>query len=211
MVKTKEIFIIRHGQTDYNKMGKVQGRGIDAPLNDLGRTQARAFYEFYKNEGFQKVYTSTLRRTIESVEGFLNSGLPHRELAGLDEIDWGNKEGKSFNELDHNEYLTMTQSWQEGNLDHRIDSGESPLDVEKRQKKAWREILSEEKESKILVCMHGRAMRILLSHLLNYPLQYMDMFLHENLCLYKLNFTGTIYHVELYNDTSHLEELPLTS
>jgi bisphosphoglycerate-dependent phosphoglycerate mutase len=39
----KDIYLIRHGETDYNRLGVVQGSGIDADLNDLGRRQAQAF------------------------------------------------------------------------------------------------------------------------------------------------------------------------
>ena len=39
----KDIYLIRHGETDYNRMGVVQGSGIDADLNELGNRQAQAF------------------------------------------------------------------------------------------------------------------------------------------------------------------------
>jgi probable phosphoglycerate mutase len=52
--------------------------------------------------------------------------------------------------------------------------------------------------------MHGRAIRILLCRLMNYPLRSMDMFEHENLCLYLLSNTGSMFTIEKYNDTSHL-------
>ena len=68
-------------------------------------------------------------------------------------------------------------------------------------------ILTKEDEKTILICMHGRAIRILLCHLLNYPLKSMDMFEHENACLYILNFTGTVFNVELYNNLDHLKKL----
>jgi broad specificity phosphatase PhoE len=53
--------------------------------------------------------------------------------------------------------------------------------------------------------MHGRAIRILLCQLLHYPLKSMDMFEHENLCLYLLNYTGSMFTVEKYCDTKHLK------
>ncbi|HMR56571.1 MAG TPA: histidine phosphatase family protein, partial [Cyclobacteriaceae bacterium] len=67
---TKKIYLIRHGQTDFNLKGIVQGSGVDSSLNDRGRAQAEAFYETYKNIAFDKIYTSALRRTRESVIGF---------------------------------------------------------------------------------------------------------------------------------------------
>ena len=48
----------------------------------------------------------------------------------------------------------------------------------------------------VLVCLHGRALRVLLCQLLHYPLSCMDGFEHSNLCLYKLEFTGTAFVVK---------------
>ena len=45
----KDIYLIRHGETDYNRMGVVQGSGIDADLNELGNRQAQAFFEHYQD------------------------------------------------------------------------------------------------------------------------------------------------------------------
>lgn len=199
----KEIYVTRHGQTDYNKAGKVQGRGIDAPLNETGRRQAAKFFDHYNHINFDKLYTSTLRRTHQSVEKFLENGMKKEAFSGLDEIDWGSKEGLPFSQSDHNEYLIMTKAWKDGKLDYKIDGGESPIDVMNRQKEAWKQIMSNG-GSKILVCMHGRAIRILLSHLLNYDLRHMDYFSHENLSLYKLVFTGSMYYVEIFDGREHL-------
>lgn len=40
----KDIYLIRHGETEYNRKGVVQGSGIDADLNELGQKQAAAFF-----------------------------------------------------------------------------------------------------------------------------------------------------------------------
>jgi broad specificity phosphatase PhoE len=99
------------------------------------------------------------------------------------------------------------RQWQVGETSLRIEHGESPEDVVKRMKPAIDHIMSHEEEKVILICMHGRAIRILLCMLLNYPLKSMDMFEHENLCLYLLNYTGSTFSVELYNNTDHLRSL----
>jgi probable phosphoglycerate mutase len=64
--------------------------------------------------------------------------------------------------------------------------------------------MKREDEKTILICMHGRAMRILLCQLLNYPLRGMDTFEHKNLCLYQLDFTGSMFAIKKHNDISHL-------
>ncbi len=44
----KTLYIVRHGETELNKHGIVQGRGINSDLNDTGRAQAAALFEHYK-------------------------------------------------------------------------------------------------------------------------------------------------------------------
>jgi probable phosphoglycerate mutase len=203
----KKIYLIRHGQTDYNLKGIVQGSGVDSSLNDVGFAQARAFYEAYRHVAFSKVYTSALRRSIESVELFIRAGLPHEVLPGLNEISWGRKEGQPITPEEDTYYYALLDEWRKGNTALRIEGGESPEDVALRMMPSIRHILSRADEEAILICMHGRAMRILLCLLLRYPLRSMDMFEHENLCLYQLHYTGTLFCIEKYNDVRHLSEL----
>lgn len=204
---TKKIYLIRHGQTDFNLKGIVQGSGVDSSLNAKGMAQARAFFEMYKQIAFDKIYTSTLKRTRESVSGFIELGIPTESLSGLNEISWGTKEGQPITPEEDQYYHWMLDQWRLGNTHERIEGGESPEDVVKRQREALAKILAETDEEQILICMHGRAIRILLTQLLNYPLKSMDMFEHENLCLYLLEQTGTHFTVRKYNDTTHLKNL----
>ncbi len=185
----------------------MQGSGIDSSLNDAGREQATAFFNMYKHIPFDKVYTSALKRTQESVEKFIKLGIPTEALAGINEISWGKKEGEAITPEEDTYYHYMLDQWQQGNTSLRIEGGESPDEVVKRMKPAVDHILSQKNESTILICMHGRAIRILLCHLLNYPLKSMDMFEHENACLYILNYTGTMFNVELHNNVAHLDIL----
>lgn len=199
----KEIYIVRHGQTDYNKIGKSQGRGVDAALNETGQAQARAFYNAYKDTGFEKLFLSTLRRTEESMVSFIDHGIPVEKLSGLDEISFGEREGRFFVEDGVDHYQLITDKWRSGQFDYKFDQGESPLDVVKRQKEAVSYILGQAQQ-KVLICMHGRAMRILLTWLLGYDLSQMDRFKHSNLGLYVLQYNDSNFSLTKENETSHL-------
>jgi len=203
-LNSKKIYIVRHGQTDFNLQNIVQGSGVDSNLNDRGRAQAQAFFKTYKNVAFDKIYTSTLKRTMQTVKGFLDLGLPNESLPGLNEISWGTKEGFKITPDEDQYYHYMLRQWQLGNTTLRIEGGESPDDVVTRMKPAVDYIMSNTDEQTVLICMHGRAIRILLCILLNYPLKSMDMFEHENLCLYLLHYSENVFTIKLHNDTSHL-------
>jgi len=208
-VSHKTIYLIRHGETDYNRRGVVQGSGIDADLNDLGRAQAAAFYEAFQDVPFDKIYTSALRRTVQSVQHFIDAGLPYEQHTGLNEISWGTREGKIPNYADDEYYLDLIQNWRAGQTDKTTEGGESPQNVKDRQVPVLDLILARPEEQTILVAMHGRAIRILLTVLFDQPLSAMDEYEHRNLCLYLLHYDypSRRFALERTNDTRHL--LPL--
>ena len=70
----KTLYIVRHGQTELNRLGIVQGRGRDTDLNEEGRKQAGQFFEAYKNVHFNKIYISLLKRTQQSIQQFIDLG-----------------------------------------------------------------------------------------------------------------------------------------
>ena len=59
-------------------------------------------------------------------------------------------------------------------------------------------------QERILVCMHGRAMRILICQLLNKPLTEMDNFFHTNLCLYEFKYQSGDFELLRENFQDHL-------
>jgi probable phosphoglycerate mutase len=202
--------LIRHGETEFNRRGVVQGSGIDSDLNELGFLQARAFFDTYQDIEFDKIYTSKLRRTVQSVQEFINVGIPYEQFEGLNEISWGEKEGKIPNYLEDENYLEIIVNWGKGKTDiPAAKGGETPEQVVVRQKTAFEEIIARSNERMILVAMHGRAIRILLTHLLDLPLSEMDTFNHSNLCLYRLiyDYQTQRFSLDLANNTEHLTKL----
>ena len=182
---------------------------MDSSLNATGLAQAQAFFEMYSEVPFDKVYTSSLKRTAQTVAQFIDRGIPHEALPGLNEISWGTNEGQKITPEEDAYYHWMLQQWQGGNTALRIQGGESPDEVASRQQPVIDKILADNKDKTILICMHGRALRILMCQLLKYPMKSMDMFEHSNLCLYLLEFTGFHFSVKKYNDTAHLTNIKM--
>lgn len=199
----KNLFIIRHGETEFNKMNIVQGSGVDTDLNETGRQQAGQFYEGYRNYPFEVIYTSALKRSQQSVAGFIQKGIPHIVMPELNEISWGDFEGKAQTMEQRAVYWQMIHKWNEGELDAKIPNGESPMEMQERQKAALVSII-EHPAKEILVCMHGRAMKSFLCLLLNVPLSQMEDFPHVNLCLYQLEYQNGTFHLVKHNDVHHL-------
>lgn len=91
-----EISLVRHGQTEWNNLRKIQGQ-IDIPLNDTGRAQARELAARLDGKKFDYIYTSPLGRAVETAE--IASGVSREEFIldpRLMEISFGKDEGKSI-------------------------------------------------------------------------------------------------------------------
>ena len=210
-MKRKSIYLIRHGETDLNRLGVVQGSGVNSPLNEWGEAQAASFFSAYQHVPFDKIYTSNLQRTHQSVRGFIKQGIPHESYEGLNEISWGVREGKEPNTGDSNYYRNLVTAWQNGDVTQSAEGGESPEDVRDRQLPVIETILSRPNERNILVAMHGRAMRVLLTTLFGQSLVQMDNYEHSNLCLYKINYCydTQLFELEVSNDITHLLSLEI--
>ncbi|NCD71935.1 histidine phosphatase family protein [Mucilaginibacter agri] len=201
----KTLYIVRHGQTDLNKQGIVQGRGMNTDLNDEGRRQADLFFKAYNNVAFDKIYISTLKRTQQSIQGFIDKGIPYEKLEGLDELAWGVHEGQASTPETKAAFLQLMRDWTAGRLDVKFENGESPNEVKARQEKALDHIMSQPDEKTVLICMHGRAMRLLLCLLTNQPLTKMESFPHQNLVLYKVTYDGDKFDIVDFNNSIHLK------
>src|ERR1700743_1618908 len=201
----KTLYIVRHGQTDLNKQGIVQGRGRNTDLNEEGRHQAQQFYSAYKQVPFDKIYISELKRTQQSIQPFIDLGIPYQKLPGLDELAWGVLEGKPSTPANKAAFMKLLRSWLEGELDSKFEGGESPNEVKTRQLEAMQIIMSHPEEKTVLICMHGRALRLLLCILMNKPLTEMENYPHQNLVLYKITWDGEKYEIADFNNAQHLK------
>ncbi len=203
----KTLYIVRHGQTELNRLGIVQGRGRDTDLNDQGKQQAYLFYNDYKDVPFDKIYISALRRTQQSIQPFIDLDIPYEKLSGLDELAWGIYEGQPSTPATKAAFLQIMRDWTSGKLDSKFEGGESPNEVKIRQQEALDVIMSHPEEKNVLICMHGRAMRLFLCILTGKPLTEMDNFPHQNLVLYKVTFDGEKFEIADFNNAIHLKSL----
>ena len=204
----RELYIIRHGQTDNNAQSIIQGRGVDSALNQTGRQQAQAFFEAYKDVPFDAIYTSSLLRTQQTVEPFAELRIPQRAFSELDEISWGNLEGNMVTTESDLVFQNLINKWKGGDIHARTSpGGETPFDLQQRQKKFLEYLLSTP-HKKVLIATHGRFIRAFMCTLLDKPLSDMETFTHSNLCLYKVNqLSNGTFETELHCDQEHLSAI----
>ncbi len=201
----QRLYIIRHGETEFNKLNIVQGGGIDSDLNETGLAQAKMFFDFYKTVPFDAVYCSQLKRTYQTIQSF-ETFYPITKLLGLNELGWGTVEGKEASDEIREIFVKTLHEWKNGNINHSIEGGESPQFVWERAKFALESILNLHPKGNILICTHGRTIRVILSMMLGYGLENMHLFEHTNTALNLLEHVGNFqFRAIKLNDASHLE------
>ncbi len=200
------VYIVRHGQTEFNLQGIVQGSGVDASLNDTGREQGRYLYEQYQEVPFEAVLTSALKRTWETVSPFIELGIPWEKHPAINEMSWGDHEGKKGTPESIEEYQRIKDGWGLGEIDGRIGGGESAREMGERLQ-TFIDHLPAREEKLILICSHGRAMCGLVSLMMGLPIDRMNELRHSNTGLWRatLQEDGT-WDFDLTNDRSHLPE-----
>lgn len=204
----KEIFIIRHGETDFNRKGIIQGSGIDSDLNELGRRQAAAFYNHYKDEGFELVITSNLVRTHQTAAPFIAAGIPHIIVPEIREISWGVYEGQPYGPEVGKEYKRLLRGWAGENLTLSMKGGESAAQLSERLLVFMEQIRSFP-QKKILVVSHGRTIRCLMCLFNQLPMKEMEQFPHANTGLFVVKMEAEKNITQHLNDVRHLESLSI--
>lgn len=197
------LYILRHGQTELNRLGIVQGSGVDAGLNEVGYAQARAFFQAHQHVDFELVITSKLCRTHQTVQGFLDKGIPWEQKEDINEISWGIHEGQPQSPEQNRRYHEMIAEWKSGNLDACIPGGESAQQLLSRIKQ-FVDWVGSRPERRILIATHGRAIRCLITCLKGLPPTAMEDMEHSNTGLYLVHFKEDKWVFELENDISHL-------
>ena len=196
-----KLYIIRHAETEYNRKGIIQGSEVDSDINDVGESQANSFYEYYKNINFDKIYVSDLKRTFQTIRRFTENGSSYEKLKEFNEISWGVNQGKSD---DLEDYAKLIDTWLAGNLDNKFEEGESPNEMSERLVKGFDKVLDDDHDT-VLLCIHGRALRILLSKIIDNDLTKMDKYVHSNTGLYILEYKNGKYEILGSNLRNHLE------
>ena len=196
-----KLYIIRHAETEYNRKGIIQGSEVDSDINDVGESQANLFYEYYKNINFDKIYVSDLKRTFQTIRRFTENGSSYEKLKEFNEISWGVNQGKSD---DLEDYARLIDTWLAGNLDNKFEEGESPNEMSVRLVKGFNKVLDDDHDT-VLLCIHGRALRILLSKIIDNDLTKMDKYVHSNTGLYILEYKNGKYEILGSNLRDHLE------
>jgi probable phosphoglycerate mutase len=182
---TLRIYLARHGQTDWNVEGRMQG-GTDIPLNATGRQQAAALKDHLKDVRFDAVYASTLSRSRETAE-IVRGQVPLTSLAGLGERRFGKFEGLLSNAPDTGPEFERRR-WDPRDA---LGGGESWVAFTDRVRSALQPIRTKHPSGTILIVGHGGTNQAVLQILFGFSLDDTRSITQANDELYLIELDGT--------------------
>jgi len=165
-----KLFLIRHGQTNWNMEGRYQGN-CDIELNSTGIKQAELASKYLSRVKFSKIYSSPLKRTMETAN-IVNrrTEVAIETYEDLKEVNFGKWEGLKFNEI-NKDYHEEYQQWLIDPYNNRPTGGESFKELTLRTTSVINIIVAENTdESSVAVVTHGGVILSLLVHWLQIPL-----------------------------------------
>jgi broad specificity phosphatase PhoE len=165
-----ELWLVRHGQTDWNIEGRFQGQS-DIPLNEAGLEQAQILSEKLMNEdSFVAIFSSDLKRAYRTAEIIAEPiGLKIQIDPRLREVNQGEWEGKIYKEIVET-YNTVWDNRQTNPEDTRPPGGESVKEVAMRVIAAADDITCRYPTGRVMIVSHGLALSTLLCTARNIPL-----------------------------------------
>ncbi|MGE0615597.1 MAG: histidine phosphatase family protein [Bacteriovoracia bacterium] len=168
----KEIFIFRHGETDWNREERFQGH-TDIPLNDTGRAQALRLIGPLRQRGIEAILSSDLSRARETAEIVAQAlGIPVHVHAGLREAHLGVAQGLTRQEIERQLGREIADRWRSNQVtdaDVSYPGGEAAAVVLSRSRDAIREFARTHPCQRFGVASHGGVIRRLMHSLLNAP------------------------------------------
>lgn len=195
------LFLVRHGETEWNQNGRFHGHS-DIALSQKGREQAELLRDRLASQKLAAIYSSDLMRAYETASILAAPhGLPveaHRELR---EVSFGEIEGLTFKQVQER-YTELQRAWFR-TPDATPPGGESLIDLSRR---VWPFLQKLElgPEDKVLIVAHRVALAAVLSYYIETKLEHWGRLRMDNGSLSILDLFGERRILTVLNDTNHL-------
>ena len=163
------ILLIRHGENDYVKKGKLAGRLPGVHLNDKGQAQAETLALALADKSIKAIYSSPLDRTLETAAPIAKTlGLKVIKRAGLSEVDFGSWQDKTLKQLARQKLWKLVQ---EHPSRARFPEGESFAEAQLRIANEIESISSMHKPKDLIICVgHSDMIKLAVAYFIGLPI-----------------------------------------
>lgn len=206
MSRYPTLILARHGQTQDNLRGRIQGRN-DSPLTPLGERQACALATRLKVLKPKALYSSHQGRAMATAEIVGNVlSLSYQTDPRLRETSFGEAEGSTWQEI-HERYPDAARAWREHEALIKFPGGESREEALTRALACFEDITLPPTEGPVCVITHGGVLSTLFCHILKIPKGQRPRCKIENAALHVIKQKSNGWHLYTWGDVSHLEEV----
>lgn len=176
-----ELWLVRHGQTDWNLTGRWQGQATNAPgLNSVGHAQTLVLAGQLPRERFSTIFSSDLLRAYQTAELLAESlNLIVTLEPRLREINLGLWEGMLSKDIEARYPRELSQRSHDPLLSH-APQGESVMDVVERVRAAVIDIVAAHRDGPVLIVAHGVTLAIIICLAQGIPLTQVYEHIPEN-------------------------------
>ena len=172
------IYLLRHGETDFNAQNNRYCGRTDIPVNAKGRAQAETVRRQLEGVNFTGVYASPLLRAYETAQ--IVSGREVTKDDRLIEVDFGLWEGKTREQF-REEHPDSWEKWSADPSTNRAGvNGETGQEIVTRVDSFFEELLSTHREGTFLVVAHNGVNRLFMAHKLGMPLANYRRIVQQN-------------------------------
>lgn len=200
------LILVRHGETDWNRLGICQGFS-DIELNENGRRQIGELARSLRSENISAVYSSDLKRATDTANAIAEyHNLSVQVDPDLREMNQGNLEGLTFIQI-RERYGELLKEWRENTDLVRLPGGESLKEVQERAWRAVERIYSKHNKEEIVVtASHNLTIIMLLCKLTGVGLKEFVKFKLQAASKSIILFKNGHHRVVVLNDLTHLSE-----
>lgn len=203
-----QIVLIRHGQTQWNWEGRIQGH-LDSPLTETGLSQAKSLAKRMKSEKFAAIYSSDLGRARQTASCIAEKkGQPVLIDPRLRERHLGIFQGHLKKELKI-KFPDEFEHYHTHHANYAIPEGESPKQFSDRCIECFEQLAEKYPGEQILIVAHGGVLNNLLKYTLGIPIEAPRHFLSINTAINIFSYQADhhTWMLELWGDTYHLRKL----
>jgi len=199
-------FLIRHGQTGWNREARFRGR-VDIELDEVGMRQAEAVADRLAQCGAAAIYSSPLKRALMTAGAIARRvGLEVLPLQGINDMNFGVWEGRSVEEVREQE-KELFDVWSHDPDRVRIPGGETLEEVRNRAAATVDDLAARHDDGMVLLVTHRVVCKVLLCHLLGLDNSHFWQIAQDTAAVSAFQIDGGRSAVSLVNDTCHLRGL----
>ena len=203
-MKKRRIYLIRHGETEFNRLGIFRGR-YEVDLNEVGRQQASQIGKALEGAGIEFLVTSPLSRAVETAEIIASAlGIDYFKDEAFNNIALGEWQGVPKQKI-KDEYPDLWHLWTTEPEKLAIPGGETVEDVRRRSFAGLKRIL-EDRKGTFAVVTHRSVIKALAAAMLDVNPPYFWKFYIDNAAFSVFEVTDAGYTLISWNNNAHLTE-----